>query len=113
MFSFARNSRVTPTARSNANVYAYDCDGIVLGPYPLLPTNSVTSPNLANARMAGGFGLSWESVPGQQYTVDVSTNLPYFVPLTNIDAMTTQSVFIDPIDTNTGGSQFFRLRVPN
>jgi hypothetical protein len=74
-------------------------------PTPLIVTASMTSP-------ANGFTMTWNSVPGQTYQVDVSTNLTQWSAVTNVTAIATTASYTDPAPMSSQTSRFFRLQAP-
>jgi len=63
---------------------------------------------LSVTRADPALALTWESVPGQQYSIEGSTDMAAWIPFaTNLMATN----FAQTFNTNTaGGSQFFRVR---
>jgi hypothetical protein len=74
-----------------------------------------TSPLFIGASIASpdsGFSLYWSTVPGQSYTIEVSTNLTSWTVATNIIAQSNTAAYTDPVPANTQTSRFFRLTAP-
>ena len=82
----------------------------------LLPPGSVPFPSIisGSATFSGGtygsFSFSWESVAGQTYYVDVSTDLVNWTPLAKITANSSTTTFIDSQPTDE--IRYYRLRYP-
>jgi hypothetical protein len=74
-------------------------------PTPLIVTASITSPG-------NGFTMTWNSVPGEIYQVDVSTNLSQWSAVTNVTATSTTASYTDPTPMASQTARFFRLQAP-
>jgi subtilisin-like proprotein convertase family protein len=62
----------------------------------------ISSPN-------SGFSLYWSAVPGQNYTVEVSTNLTSWTVVTNIIAQSNTATYTESVPADTQPARFFRL----
>jgi hypothetical protein len=70
----------------------------------------VDQPVLLNARMSNGaFVFTLSGVAGQNYIIDVSTNLPNWIILTPISNATPQTDFTDSASAESA-SRFYRAR---
>lgn len=76
----------------------------------LLTTNGLNArPTIQSLNTTNGLQFSWNSIPGIEYEIDVSTNLPVFNPLTNFMAGSTNEFFIGRNPTNGIPYQFYRI----
>jgi hypothetical protein len=96
---------VPNTTTNNPVVYtitALELDAAPVVSQPLFIEESISSPT-------SGFSMYWTAVSGQNYTVEVSTNLTSWTALTNVVAQSNTANYTDSIPVNTQPARFFRL----
>jgi hypothetical protein len=78
-----------------------------------LPTASVQPSIISGSIYAttNQFGFTWNSIPGLSYTIDTSTNLPFFYELTNVPSMGTNTIFQYTFPSTNEPERYYRLRV--
>ena len=78
---------------------------------PALPFPSIVSASANYTPGAyGAFAFSWESIAGQTYFVDVSTNLVNWATIATIRAQSSTTTFNDPSPPDQ--ARYYRLRSP-
>ncbi len=99
-----------PNTSTSANPVSYTVtattitNGVVIA-IPLLGVATISSPSTP-------FSMYWNAVPGQNYTIEVSTNLTSWVVVTNIVAQSNTAAYTDPVPASAQTSRFFRLTTP-